>query len=355
MKKVISLKNRTGVFLLSFFLLSVLQSVSALTLPLRELVRVTSLRENQLVGYGLVVGLPQTGDTRSKMAQQALKKVLSYRGIDLPDEDLKSKNIAAVMVMAKVPPYARTGDPVDIWVSSIGDARSMKGGYLIQTPLSGADGKIYAVAQASMSPDADNSRRNSFTRKVNTLHIPGGAVIEKPVNQPLVFEDKDKNRFIRLGLIHFDINTAKEIVEKINAKFDKSASVSQNGTVTVRVPDNKTGVNFLAEIYNIDVEVTTKAKVVIDPRSGTIVMGGKVGISSISITKNGINIDVGDKTGDLFWEKKKEISSLYLEESATVEDLVKGLNKIGLKANEVIDIIKAVHAAGALHAELVIL
>ncbi len=344
--------------------------LASLTLPLREVVRISTLRENQLVGYGLVVGLPQTGDSRSPLAIDALRKVLSYRGIDLPERGFEARNIAAVMVMARVPAFARPGDPIDIWVSSIGDARSLQGGFLLQTPLAAADGVIYAAAQAGMPGKLDDTsfgeddsagqypfrnRRNTFRRnqhdRQNTVFIPGGAIMEKEVRQDFWVTDVNNPavKYIRLSLLHFDVNTAKNLLEVINARFPNAAALENSGTLVVRLPDGAEPVKFVAELFNLPVEVQTKAKVVIDPRSGTVVMGGGVGLSKVAVTKNNIRITVKGS------DEKTKVAGQVLEEAPTVQELMDGLNRLGLSAADIIDIMKAIHAAGALHAELVIL
>ncbi len=343
-------------------------SLSSLQLPIRQLAKISSLRQNQLIGYGLVVGLPQTGDSRTVLAQNALRRLLNYKGIKITEKDLKSKNIAAVMVMAKVPAFASAGGEIDIWVSSIGDAKSLKDGYLLQTPLMGGDGKIYAVAQASVTSNSKSSsstqstsrfgnrrisqRHKSGGNKFTTVHIPRGAIMEQTVNQPLAFIDKQtQERFIRLRLLHFDIGTAQKVIDGINAKFGGSASLNSNGGILVKIPKGQVAPAFVNQVFEIPVEVSHRAKVIIDPRSATIVMGENVGLSTVAISKNGINIKIEDK------RQAREVAAAaaMLPETPNVAQLVAALNALGLKAEDIIDILKAIHAAGALHGELVIL
>ncbi len=334
----------------------------SLTLPIKELVRVGSMRENQLSGYGLVVGLSQSGDSRSFLAHETLKKVLSFQGIRTNESQFRSKNIAAVIVTSKIPPIARIGNPIDIWVSSIGDAKSLEGGYLLQTPLSGADGNIYAAAQGSISVSSANSRSRSYGgRGNNTVHLINGAIMEKEVLQPIVSEgDEDSNGILKLNLIHFDINTAQNITLEINKVFTDAASLTNYGTVLVKIPLNQDKISFLTEIFKIPVQVESRARVVIDPRSGLIVMGGNVGLSPVAVSKNGLNIRVSGSDPFNFLdsvedEEKKKESLLYLEETPTVSQLVNMLNRLQLSPKEIIDIIKALHSTGALHAELIII
>ena len=334
-------------------------SLAALEMPLRELVRISSWRENQVVGYGLVVGLPGSGDSQSEMARSSLKKVLSHRGIEIGRDQMQGENIAAVMVMGKVPPHARSGDEIDVWVSSIGDADSLKGGYLIQTPLKGADGETYAVAQASMAmgKEADNFNRQ---KSATTIRIPNGAVMEKPVVQPFPLKEVEagENRVFKLTLRNFEVGTVRNILDKINEIAPNSARLVEDGTIELTVPEGQQPLNFLARIYDLEVEVENPARVVIDPRSGTIVMGGKVGLSEASVTKKGITVEIKPEEGEnqaLYGERDKKVSSMHLPEAPTVGALVDSLTQLGLEADDIIDIVKALHRAGALHAELVVL
>lgn len=351
--------RKSAVLLSALFIVTafVMPSLKALELPLREVVRVSSFRENQLVGYGVVVGLPRSGDSRSPMGKEALRKILKYRGINLPESQLNSKNIAAVMVMAKIPPHGRVGDVIDIWVSSVGDASSLKGGYLMQTPLTAPDGEIYAVAQSSLAAvnsDSDERGRAFNAKRMNTVHVPGGAVMEKTITQPLAFKDRQSDkRYIRLSLLNYSVNTAENIVAAINTAYQNSAAINNDGTIQVTIPDNMRPTAFLSKIYDLEIEVKNRAKVVVDPRSGTVVMGGNVALSEVSVTKGGITIEINDN--DTASLREKEVSTMYLKEAPTVSDLVQAMNKMGLPAEDIIDIIKVLHAAGALHAELEIL
>ena len=342
--------------ILSFFFL--LQNLFALTLPIKEVVRIGTMRENQLVGYGLVVGLPQTGDTRSVLANETLKRVLSSKGMVMDDIDFKSRNIAVVMVTAKIPSVALLGDLIDIWVSSIGNAKSLQGGYLLQTPLSGADSQVYAVAQGSISPakPPSQARRGNRSSKITTSFISNGAIVERRIVQSLTSQAAgETQKSIKLNLIHFDVNTANNIVEGINKAYPDTALLSDGGSIIVSIPQDQGSVKFLSEILKIPIKVENKAKVVIDPRSGTIVMGGNVGLSQVAVSSVGMSIQIGLTRPRNEDERKKIPAVMLLEESPTVAQLVDVLNKLGLDAQSIIDILKAVHSAGALHAELVIM
>ncbi len=337
-----------------------LSPIYSLILPIKRLVKIGSMRENQLTGYGLVVGLPQTGDTRNILTTEMLKNTLSSRGMKIDDSKLKTKNVAIVMVMAKIPPIALPGNFIDIWVSSVGNAKSLKNGYLLQTPLSGADGKIYAVAQGSVV--SSSSLGKSKTQRVNvrstqetTTFISNGAIIEKKITQPLI-SVKNNRQIVIFNLIYFDISTANNIINGINKSFINSTRLNKDGTIIVQIPETENSIKFISNILEIPVKVESKAKVVIDPRSGTIVMGGNVGLSPIAVSKSGMNIKIGNSQDNLDEKNKNKKSTIsFLEEAPTISQLVNILNKLGVDAHEMIDILKAIHSAGALHAELLII
>ena len=336
-----------------------LPSVYALSLPIKELVRIGSMRENQLTGYGLVVGLPQTGDTRSALTTNTLKKILSSKGAVISDAKLKTKNIAVVMVTAKIPAVALPGNAINIWVSSIGNAKSLTKGYLLQTPLSGADGLVYAVAQGSiLSSNSMGGKKRGGSgqnNKETTAFISNGAIIEKKIVQPLILTEKNV-RVVLLNLLYFDVSTANNIINGINQAFSGSSRLRNDGSIVVKVPEGANGATFISTILKIPVVVDNRAKVVLDPRSGTIVMGGNVGLSPVAVSKSGMIIRVSTPQDQEQKEKdKKQMSFILLEESPTVSELVDVLNKLGLDAREIIDILKAIHSAGALHAELLII
>jgi len=342
--------------LLAVFFLSS-SFIYCLSSKIKDITRISTLRENQLSGYGVVIGLPQTGDSKSTLGASSLTKLLAKRGIAFNYKQLQSKNVAAVMVMAKIPAFARVGDRIDIWVSSIGDASSLSGGYLLQTPLYGANNKVYAVAQVNISVVKEAGR--GFSRdKVATIHVPKGAIIEKPVNQPITFKVKNK-KSIKLSLIQFDIETAKNIIVAINKKFLKSASLNNDASINVIIPNQENALKFISDIYQLEVEVKNKARVVIDTQTGTIVMGEKVAISPVTITKDGIEIQIkNNKSKSLVFEddkKKKTGNSQFIGESPDVKKLMQTLNKLGLNVKKIIEILKAIHAAGALHGELIML
>jgi len=360
--------------ILFLFFIFIVENVYSVILPIKDLVKISSFRENQISGYGIVVGLSQTGDNRSVLAKDSLKKILSFHNISLSDKRIRSKNIAAVYVTAKIPPVSKKGDSVDIWVSSIGDAKSIKGGVLLQTPLKAGNGRIYAVAQGVVSYV---SSTKGLQKKINSIYIPKSAVLERDLVQKIYsivkVEEKIKEKVngkfiekikkykqkhINLNLNNFNISTVQNILVGINKKYKKMASFSNSGQIVLVMKEKDNHIQILSEIYKIKVDSVIKTKVVLDPNSGTIVMGGEIGISSIGITKNGIKINIKNQNDNLgYYNKhnKNERSNAYVNETTTVQSLVDALNLLGLTAKDIIDIIKAIHAAGALHAELVII
>ena len=324
-----------------------------LEMKIKELVRITEHRENQVSGYGLVMGLPGTGDTRTVLARESLSRMLEKRGIPLEEEKFRSRNIAAVYVMAKIPAFARPGDSIDIWVSSVGDARSLSGGFLPQTPLYGADGAIYAVAQGSLAKYDGERNRGSLDQKKNTFRIANAAIIEKQVTQ-VTFNDDQKEppkTYLNLTPRIHDLNTNQKILEVINKKGPYRAGITNAGIISVMFPDKAKAHAQAAEIMELSVEVNTPARVVVDSASGTVVMGGNVGISSVAVSKKDLNIQPRIYT----FEDKNKKSLAMLPESASVSELVDALNKMGVSVEEIIDILKSIHAAGALQGELIIL
>lgn len=328
--------------------LSLPYSLAAMEVAIGDLVKIANQRENQLYGYGMVVGLTGSGDSKSKLGRETLQKVLENAGIHIDEEALKGKNTASVLVMARLPQSAKPGDTIDIWISSIGDAKSISGGYLLQTPLQGPDGVVYAVAQSSLGENKSKERSRRRKEK-NTVYVVQAAIIERAPVQPVI----KPNSEVELSLHHFDVTTAGAIINAINARFPDSASLLDSGSVLLRIPEEGR-LSFVSSVLSLPVQVTPPPRVVIDTQTQTIVMGGDVNISPVGIAKEGITIEIkGD--GAVKKGERKEISAAFLQESATVEDLVSALNRLGLSTAEIIDIIKTIHAAGALHAELVIL
>ena len=331
-------------------LLASITEVHSVDVSIGDVVRIGNQRDNQIMGYGLVVGLPQSGDSRSPLARESLVKLLQYHKIFTVNQKFPGKNIAVVMVSAKLKPNHRSGDEMDIWVSSIGDAKSLEGGHLLQTPLKGADGVVYAVAQTHVSDLEDRRNRSGKRGKKNSIHIIKGAIVERTVPQSLV----NANNEVLLSLKTYNLENINLLINTINKTFPNSATMHRDHVIVIKNTTAEPIESYIDKIFKLHVNIKGQRKVVLDRSSGTIVMGENVKISTVGITKNGLTVKVKGDT-DSETAAKEAISSAMVEESTTVEDLIRALNDLGLPTVDIIDIIEAVHAAGALHAELIIL
>lgn len=339
---------------------------------IKDIVDFEGVRENMLVGYGIVVGLAGTGDTlnNSPFTRQSLEAMLERLGVNTRDATLNTKNVAAVMVTAKLPPFAATGSPVDATVSALGDAKSLLGGTLLVTPLLGADGEAYAVAQGTVqtgSVSASGASGSSITRGVPTSgRIAAGAVVEREVNFQLASMGQ-----LRLTLKNPDFTTAHRIADVVNARFPGCA-VSDNPTiVTLHPPAGMDMVNFITTVEQMDVEPDSPARVVIDEVSGVIVMGSDVRISTVAIAQGNLTISVQESpqvsqplpfsqggqttvtpksTVSVDEEKGKRL--LMIKEGASLSALVAGLNALGVTPRDMISILQTIKAAGALQADI---
>lgn len=308
---------------------------------IKNLVNVRGSRSNPLIGYGLVVGLNKTGDSPNSIAKnKSVSNLLSRLGMNLDNNQLLTLSAAAVIVTADLPAFAKVGDQIDVKVSVIGDAKSLAGGNLLMTPLKAGDGQLYAVADGSILM----GQATGVGAKVQTVAvIPNGGRIERDFIPELV-----KNRAIDLSLKSADFTTAARITSTINTHFhDTIAKALDPSHIKVSVPDdyftNITG--FIAELELLEVVADQKAVVIINERTGTVVMGGEVKIANIAISHNGVSIQVGEG-------KDAKSESLKVMQGGTVGDLVKGLNQMGVKPDDLISILQSIHASGALKADL---
>jgi len=346
---------------------------------IKELCRIVGVRENSLVGYGIVTGLAGTGDSRRSAATlQSLSNVLKSFGIRVDANQIRSRNVAAVMLTATLPPFARSGDKLDVNVASLGDAKSLLGGTLLRTHLEGVDGKIYSLAQGPVSVGGYSYDLNGNLVQKNhptTAYIPGGAVVERSVNTQLV----DENNKITYALNDPDFTTANRIAKSINAQFKAEIAIAKDaGRIDVDVPDDKRGsiVDFVTGMENIYVQPDVHAKVVINERTGTVVAGGDVKVSKVSITHGDLKLTIKtgyevsqpnvmlSKTGEgvktqviphtSIDVKENQQMSVSLPGHATVTDLVSALNRVKATSRDIITILQSVKRAGGLHAELII-
>lgn len=341
---------------------------------LKDLIEIEGVRGNDLVGYGLVVGLNGTGDSLRNIpyAEESLSSLLERLGVNVQGEDFRPKNVAAVLVTATLPPFAGAGSQIDVTVSAIGDAKDLRGGTLVMTPLNAADGKIYAVAQGPVlvSGFAAEGEAESVTEGIPTSGaIPNGARVERE----LYFDFNDLQS-IRLALRAPDFTTAERIEAGINQSLEKDvASMLDSATVQLRLDNRfRSPAHMISEIENIEITPAQKARVVVDQSSGTIVLGSEVRISSVAVAQGNLSIRIRETPGvsqpNPFSRNGETIVLPYteidvaeedrkvavLEENVTLADLVDGLNALGVSPREMIDILKSIKSAGALHAELVV-
>ena len=340
---------------------------------LRDLVSVEGVRSNQLMGYGLVVGLGGTGDTlrNSQFTQQSLTAMLERMGVNTTGQQLQTKNTAAVVVTATLPAFSRQGSPLDVTVSSLGDAKSLQGGTLMVTPLIGADGEVYAVGQGPVVVGGfqASGAAQSVKQGVQTSgRIPGGASVERELPNSL-----DNLSTVRLALHSPDFTTANRIEQAINVKLGAGAATAADlGTVDVRVPPGYLHrvTALLAQIERIEVRPDTPARVVIDEKSGTIVVGAEVKLDPVAVAHGNLTVRVTEspqvsQPGPLSRGRTAVVPNTKIDvndhadrnlqimsRAATLKDLVDGLNALGLGPRDLIQVLNALKAAGALHAEL---
>ena len=343
---------------------------------IKDIAYLQGIRNQQLIGYGLVVGLNGTGDSqRSTFTLQSVASMLKRFGITVPQGDLRLRNVAAVIVTASVPGFSKEGGIVDVIVSSLGDATGLQGGTLLMTPLSGLDGAVYATAQGPVSVGGFSaSAGGSEVRRNHTAagRVPGGATIEKSLES-----DFSKDWSMYVVLMQSDFTTAERIASAVNTKFKSQIAVPRDGsTVAVSVPEEfrKDGklVEFVSLVELLEVAPDVAAKVVINERTGTIVIGGNVSILPVAISHGGLNIDIQStpvisqpgpfSNGNTVSTQMTTLaagvdsSAVYaIEGAATVQDVAKALNSLKVAPRDIIAIFQALKEAGALKAELVII
>lgn len=347
---------------------------------IKELCRLVGARDNALIGYGLVTGLAGTGDTiRSAATYQSIANVLKSFGLFVSPTEIRSRNVASVMISATLPPYARSGDKMDINITSLGDAKSLLGGTLLRTHLQGPDGKIYGLAQGPVSVGGYSYDLNGNLVQKNhptSAYISGGAVVERRVETEIVNEEGK----IIYALYDPDFTTANRIAESMNQKFnERIAKAIDAESVAVDVSNARKDevVRFITEIENIYVEPDQLAKVVVNERTGTVVSGGDVKVSKVSITHGDLKVfisteydvsqpsalftrNINDQIGTVVVPKTKvevkeeQPMSVTLPGETTVADLVAALNRVKATSRDIITILQSVKRAGGLHAELII-
>jgi flagellar P-ring protein precursor FlgI len=346
--------------------------------PLREarvkdIASIEGIRDNQLVGYGIVVGLQGTGDSQqTTFPAQTLASTLLRMGVSVPASAIRVQNLAAVFVSATLPPFSEPGIKLDITVSSAGDASSLEGGLLLMTPLYGADGKIYAQAQGPLVVGGYSISMNGNVKQYNhpnTARVPFGAMVERGI--PLELSGKDR---FSLLLNDADFRSAETIAQTINSTLGRPAAhVIDSRRVDISVASGEEAPALLAQVESIEVQIFPRAKVIVNERTGTVVIGGTVVLQPVSILHGGLAVNVVSEfevsqpnpfssagTTKVVQQTRieardKPVNRIELKQGATVDDLVRSLQMIGASARDVISILQAMKAAGALEAEIEVL
>lgn len=347
---------------------AVAASANAVPVKVRDAVDVQGARENQLIGYGLVVGLPGTGDTviggRSGtiFTVQSIVNMLKRFGIVVPSEFVRVRNVAAVMVTANLPPYLKPGSKLDVVVSSLGDARSLRGGNLLQTPLQGADLISYGVAQGPIT--VDGAFRDvpatplASTNRFTTARLPGGATVEREV-PATVFSQGE----VTLLLKKPDYTACTRIADAVNKAFLTTvASPLDASSVKLRVPTDYSEhvVEFISAVTGLEYEAPQVAKVVINERTGTIVMGSDVRVGSVAVAQGALHLVVRSERQTVLTEDTEATTIrqtgtgnlIALPEGANIAEVVDALNAIGATPHEMVAVLQSLRAAGALQADV---
>jgi flagellar P-ring protein precursor FlgI len=346
---------------------------TAHAMRVKEVAAVQGVRSNQLVGYGLVVGLDGTGDqtTQTPFTTQSVQAMLQQMGITVPaGTNMQLRNVAAVLVTAELPPFAQPGQPIDVVVSSMGNAKSLRGGTLISTPLKGADGQIYALAQGNVVIGGAGASAGGSKVQINQLsagRIPAGATVERSVGTPLQQGD-----FVQMDLNSSDFDMARDVVRAINAaKGDGTAAAVDGRVIRVHVPRDPTArVSFLADIGDLSVEPDVPAaKVVINARTGSVVMNQAVTLNPCAVAHGNLSVTISTTPvisqpgalsgGQTVVSQKSDIairqdggSLVQMPAGAKLTDVVRALNVLGATPQDLLAILQAMKSAGALNAEL---
>lgn len=349
------------------------RSDDRLTVRVKDIAEIEGVRANQLLGYGIVVGLNRTGDRvqQNIYARQSLRNLLERMGLSVETDSLRPENIATVLVTAQLPPFARQGSKIDVTVNSIGDARSLQGGTLVLTPLKGVDGQIYGLAQGPLSIGGISAGDAGNSVEINhptVGRIPGGATIERAVTTDFAAASA-----LTLVLRQDDFTTAARLGRSVNERFGVGTARATDGrnvevTLPIKYRDDRVG--FIAELESLKLQTDAIAKVIINERTGTIVMGRDVRLSSVAISQGGVTVRIGtqfevsqpsvlSRTGETVAVPRTSVEvderqpkSVVLPDGASVDEVVRGLRAVGVSARDIISILQAIKSAGALAAEL---
>ena len=363
-----------GALTLTMVLLPTL-AASAAAARIKDIVDFEGVRENQLVGYGLVVGLNGTGDSlsNSPFTKQSLQSMLERLGVNTAGENVRTANVAAVMVTANLPPFATQGTRIDVSVSAMGDSDSLQGGTLLVTPLVGADGEVYAIAQGPVSINgfkAEGDAATIISGVPTTGRISSGAMIEREIDFHLGSQTS-----LRLALRNPDLTTARRIALAVNDFIGAPTATPEDpATVRISLPPGFNGniVDLLTDIEQLMVQTDQVAKIVIDENSGIIVMGKDVRVSSVAVAQSNLTVTIAEdptvvqpapfsngvtavEDNTTLNANLSETALAVVNESVTLQELVDGLNALGISPRDLIAILQAIKATGALQAEIEVL
>jgi len=366
--------------LITLFLISIFPVGETEAVRIKDIAQLHGVRNNQLMGYGLVTGLAGTGDDmkKSRFTLQAVYNMMTRNGITLnPDriKDIKIKNVAAVMVIATLPPFARTGSTIDVQVSSMGDAKSLAGGTLLMTPLTGADGNVYAVAQGPLALGAFSFGGKAAQAQKNhptVGRIAGGAIVEN-----IVPVDIGGDGQLQYQLRDADFTTSANMSEAINRRFGKGTAFPESsGTVQISIPDKfkKNIVEFVARVERLNVEADSTAKVIVNERTGTIVMGKDVRLSTVAVSHGNLSLIIREdyqvsqpnpfadgqtvitpQTDVTVIEEEGQLVLLDMKKGVSIGEIANALNAIGATPRDLIAIFQAIKASGSMYGELIVL
>jgi flagellar P-ring protein precursor FlgI len=357
--------KRTVISILIFLM----ANVSFAMVKIRDISNVEGIRDNQLIGYGLVVGLNGTGDkSGTDFTIQSLVNMMERMGITVSKDDVSVKNVAAVMVTTKLPPYSKSGTMLDVVVSSVGDAKSLEGGTLLMTPLSAANGQVYAVAQGPLSVGGMNvsaAGAGAIKNHPTVGMIPNGAIVEQEI--PFAMNESEIILTFRQRNLTDLVKAKNAINKKVGVEV---ASITSPSTLEVNVPANFRNdyYVYLDTVLSTQIEPTNLARVVVDERTGTIVMGADVRLNTVAVSHGNLTINIrstvevqnpdflgdggGETTETEITVQEEDAQLMIVPEGVSISDLVKALNSIGVTPRDLISILQAIKAAGALHGEL---